>query len=422
VESTATSPPAAQRQAFHDLLRQRDFGLLLAGQLLSQVGDQCTFIAAVILITGLSASPLAVFVPAVAIALPQVLFGLVGGVIADRWNRKWVMIGSDLVRGLVVLAILLVRNSGQLWILYLAAAALAVVGTFFYPARNATIPNIVPDGLLLAANGLIQGSYIIALTLGPTLAGVIVDLWGLESAIIFDSGTFLLSAATILFIRIPPLRNCSPAQGRQASMWQDMKAGLDFMRRSRLLRRVLYVTAAATLGLGAVIVLAIPHLRTRLEAGGIEYGAAMSMLGIGSVLGGALVTRLSRRFSTSTIVGAMLVAAGAAIVAFAYASTFLIVLASVTVLGMCIIIARGALCTITQSLSPDEVRGRVQAAVNLIMQAGTALAQGLSALLGHFVGVQTIFVGAGVVTTAVGLMAAYGLREVASAAHPADEA
>jgi MFS family permease len=405
-----------QRRAIRDLLGRRDFALLWLGQLLSQIGDQCLLIAAITLITDFSASPLAILIPAISMALPQVLFGLLGGVAADRWNRKWVMVVADVLRGVLVLGILLVQSPEQLWILYLGAAGLAMVGTFFYPARNATIPNIVPKGLLLAANGLIQGSYIIALIVGPTVAGIVVDLWGMESAILFDSTTFFLSAFAILLIHIPPLNNGASDVVEQSSVWQDMKSGLSFIYRSRPLRRALYVTAVATLGIGAVVLLAIPHLKTQLGAGGLEYGGAMSMLGIGSVVGGVVVTQLSQRFSTNAIVGGMLVVAGGAIVVFAYAGSYPVVLASVAALGLCIVVARGALDTITQTLAPDEIRGRVQAAVNLIVAAGTALAEGLSAFLGHFFGVKAVFVGAGIVTVVAGVASVYALREAARAA------
>ncbi|MBC7225696.1 MAG: MFS transporter [Thermoflexales bacterium] len=393
------------------LLGQRDFMLLWVGQLLSQIGDQCLLIAAVTLITHLSSSPLALLIPALSLALPQVLFGLVGGVIADRIDRKWVMIASDLLRALLVLAALLVRTSGDLWILYLAAAGLAMVGAFFYPARNASIPNLVPDDLLLAANGMIQGSYILALVLGPTLAGSIVELWGWPAAIIFDSVTFVVSAVTILLISIPPLRNGESHPASSRTLWQDMRMGLGFIYHSPSLRRVLPVTGVATLGIGAVVLLAIPHLKVQLGAGGLEYGGAMSALGFGSILGGLVATRLSRRFSLHLLVGWMLVLAGGAIVGFAYAPDYLVVLFSVVILGMCIVIARGALDTMVQTLTPDEVRGRVQSAVALIVAAGTALAEGFSAFLGHFLGVQTIFVAAGLVTAAAGLLTLSYLRE-----------
>lgn len=406
---------AGQQQAVHDLLRHRDFVLLWSGQLLSQIGDQCLLIAAITLITSLSTSPLAILIPALSTVLPHVLFGLVGGVAADRWNRKVVMVVADVMRALLVLSVLLVKTTGHLWILYLAAAGLGLMGAFFYPARNATLPNIVSNGLLLAANGLIQGSYIIALIVGPMVAGVAVELWSMEGVVIFDSLTFAFSAFTILLLRIPASRNGFKSREERAGMWGEMKEGLAFIWHSRPLRRALYVTAFATLGIGAVVLLAIPHLETELGAGGLEYGGAMSVLGIGSLLGGLIVTRLSRRLSLNTIIGGMLVVAGLAVIAFAYAPSYPIVLLSVMVLGMCIVIARGTLDTITQTLSPDAVRGRVQSAVNLIVAGGTALAEGLSAFLAHFLTVRAVFVSAGVITALAGGIAVYALREAAHA-------
>ncbi|HEY72414.1 MAG: hypothetical protein DRJ03_30560 [Chloroflexi bacterium] len=404
--------PPDQHQALGALLRNRDFKLLWIGQLLSQIGDQCLLIAAITLISSFSQSPWAMLIPVISIAIPQLVFGLVGGVVADRWNRKLTMVGSDLLRGLIVLSILLVSDVQHLWILYLAAGGLALMGVFFYPARNAVIPNIVSPGLLLAANGLIQGSYIIALIVGPVIAGAAVEMW-MPSAIIFDSATFIVSALIIAMMNIPTATPGRAPTAEANTVWKDMTAGLDFIRHSRALKQVLAITATATLGIGTIVLLAIPHLKAQLGAGGLEYGGAMSMLGLGSVMGGAVVSRLSRRISTSTIVGGMLIMGGAAIVAFAFAASYTIVLFSVAAIGLCIVMARGALDTILQTLSPDEVRGRVQSAVNIIVVASTALAEGFAALLGSLFGVQAVFVAAGVVTALTGVAAMFALRSAA---------
>lgn len=400
-----------------ELFRNRDFALLWVGQLLSQIGDQCLLIAGITLISGLSSSPLAMLIPALSIAAPQIVFGLVGGVIADRLNRKQVMIASDVARALIVLPVLLVSSVQQLWILYLVAAGLAVVGVSFYPARNASIPKLVPSGSLMAANSLIQGSYIIALIVGPIVAGLAVELWA-PSAILFDSTTFLVSALVIAVMRIPKNGARQSAAREENGVWDDMKVGLNFIYHTEVLRRALMLTAAATLGVGAVVLLAIPHLKAKLGAGGLEYGIAMSVLGVGSVLGGLVVTRLSRRLSTSTIVGGMLALAGAAIVAFAYASSYVVVLASVVVIGMSLVVARGALNAITQALAPDEMRGRVQSAVNIIVVTSTAISEGLSAVAGSVIGVQTVFVAAGLLTVLTGLAAAFLLRRAARVVRP----
>lgn len=408
------SRPLGQRQAVFELLQARDFKLLWVGQLFSQIGDNCLLVAAITLISSLSSSPLAILIPALSLVIPQVIFGMVGGVMADRWDRKTVMIASDVLRGLIVLSFLLVRSAGQLWILCLAAASLAAVGVFFYPARNAAIPNLVPQGLLLTANGLIQSSYIIALIVGPLIAGVAVELW-MPAAIMIDSASFFFSAATIAVMRIPRSVQSSenPHAAGQGTVWQDMKVGLDFIRRNGALREVLTVTAVAMLGIGAIALLAIPHLKEQLGATGLEYGLALSMLGIGSVLGGMVVSRVSRRLSASTTVGSMLVLAGGAIIAFACITNYGVVLASLACIGLCIVVARGSLDTITQALSPDSVRGRVQAAVNLIIASSTALAEGLAATFGSLFGVQAMFVAAGVITALTGMVSVFLLRSVA---------
>jgi len=417
-QTASASGSPNRRQDVRELFRNRSFALLWTGQLLSQVGDQCLIVAAITLISDLSSSPLAMLVPALSIAAPQIVFGLLGGVIADRLNRKLIMVVSDLLRALIVLPILFVTSLQQIWILYLAAAGLALVGVTFYPARNASLPRIVPTGSLMTANSLIQGSYVIALVVGPALAGIAVELWQ-PSAILLDSATFLVSAAAISLMRIPGNGQQNTMENRGNGVWDEIKVGLSFIYESGVLRRVLVVTAMATLGVGAVILLAIPHLKEELGAGGLEYGIAMSVLGLGSVVGGVLVSWISQRFTTSTVVGGVLMLAGAAIVTFAYAPSYVVVLISVVVIGMCLVVARGTLNAVTQTLAPDEIRGRVQSAVNIIVVSSTALSEGLSAVMGSIIKVRTVFVVAGVMTAVTGLAAVFVLRGAARVVRPA---
>jgi MFS family permease len=234
-----------------------------------------------------------------------------------------------------------------------------------------------------------------------------------------DSATFLVSAAAISFMRIPGNGQRKTMEDQENGVWDEIKVGLSFIYESRVLRRVLVVTAMATLGVGAVILLAIPHLKEELGAGGLEYGIAMSVLGLGSVVGGVLVSWISQRFTTSTLVGGVLMLAGGAIVAFAYAPSYVVVLASVVVIGMCLVVARGTLNAITQTLAPDEMRGRVQSAVNIIVVSSTALSEGLSAVMGSIIRVQTVFVAAGVLTAVTGLVAVFMLRGAARVVRPA---
>jgi len=391
-------------------MRDRDFRLLFWGQLVSQIGDQFLFIAALSIINRLTASPLALSGLALAISIPQLTFGLIGGVVVDRFNRKWVLIVSDVLRALVILPALLVNQRSNVWLLYPAAAGLATIGTAFYPARSAIIPNIVKPTLLLSANTLIQVSYIIALICGATLAGFAVRLWGPDAAILFDSASFLLSASLIVFMHIPP--NVAELRESARTVRGQLVQGLRYVAGSRLLLRVLAITAIAALGIGAIQILGLNFLNQRLNVTEQGFGVTMAMVGVGVAVGGAVVQRLASRMPANQVVGMCLAGVGIAIIVFALAPHFGLVLVAAAGIGLCLVVARAGLATLTQQLVPDEVRGRVESAVNMIVSVSAASAQGLSGLLGdpHFLGVQGVFIGSGAITLAAGVSAVYLLR------------
>ena len=131
---------------------------------------------------------LAVVVIAAAMTIPQ-LFALVSGVFVDRFSRKSVMIVTDLLRAGLVLLPLLVRESSQLYILYLTAFAIMALGAMFIPARNASVPNMVPEEHLLTANALIQATELVSLILGASLATVVIGLTSTSTAFVVDSPT-----------------------------------------------------------------------------------------------------------------------------------------------------------------------------------------------------------------------------------------
>ena len=131
------------RAAIVSALRNRNFCALWVGQLISQIGDNFLIVAILFVINALTNSPLAIGTMALVVTLPQLFLGLIGGVFVDRLDRKLVMIVSDVLRALAVLALLFVQRTDQLYILYIVSFVMVTVGLFFNPARNAVIPNIV---------------------------------------------------------------------------------------------------------------------------------------------------------------------------------------------------------------------------------------------------------------------------------------
>src|SRR5512142_84214 len=173
-----TSP----NKSIKDALAIPNFRRLWGGQTISQIGDGLTNLAILIMINQLTGSTAALATMMIVIALPQLVFGMLAGVYVDRWNRKTIMIVSDVIRGLLVLGFILVRRPQDVWIFYVLGFLQAAVGTLFDPAKSALIPSIVEREMLLAANGLSQTTRVVTSVVGSALAGVLVgathSAWG----------------------------------------------------------------------------------------------------------------------------------------------------------------------------------------------------------------------------------------------------
>jgi MFS family permease len=277
------------------------------------------------------------------------------------------------------------------------------------------IPNIIGPGQLMTANVLMQGSYIVALIVGSTLAGYLTALVGTGFAIVFDALTFLFSAGAIALMAIPPLAAAlNGERPTPAELWREIKAGLRFIQSRRDLLTVLVVTAVAMLGLGSIIVLGISYLETRLNVAAEGYGNAVASVGIGLLVGGVLISRIAGRVPANVLVGGSLILVGFAMVAFAGAGNYTVVIFAAATIGLCLVIAKASLDTFTQALVPDEMLGRVQATVQMTLAVATASAQGLAGILAKLLNsVESVFILAGCITIIAGLTAILTLRGAA---------
>lgn len=380
------------------------------GLLISQVGDSFMLIATLEVIQRLSDSSLALGAMGVSIGLPTLLFGLIAGVFVDRLDRKLAMIVSDVVRGLAVLVLLTVHTPDQIWVFFVVGFVMGSMGIFFAPARNAVLPSIVGEELLLPANTLVQGTQVISMALGPTLAGVIVGWLGTDFAFAFDALTFFASALAIATISVAHTR----ANAEEPSVdvvWSQLKEGLLFIRHNQVILDVSITAGIAMLGLGSIVVLGVRYLSQELGIGTTGFGFLVSVLGMGMVAGGLLVGNYAAGLRTGRVVGGGMGLLGLALLGFALAPNYTLVLMMTFVIGACMVAARAAIAALLQTIVPDEKRGRVESAVNTIISASTTLSMGLAGFLGDFLGLRMVFALAGVVTLLAAGMAFHSLRE-----------
>ncbi|OQY86140.1 MAG: hypothetical protein B6D41_13625, partial [Chloroflexi bacterium UTCFX4] len=185
-------------------LRNRNVAVIFSAQVVSIAGDLVLFIALPFWVYQLTGSALATGIMMGALTLPQLLISPLAGVVVDRADRKRLMIGSDLLRAILMLGYFFVNDVSQVWLIYLLAFAESAVSQFFRPAVNAVVPTLVNnEEELTRANSLLGASWALGQMVGPALGGILVTTYGPHGAALFDMGTYLLSAALLLWLHLP---------------------------------------------------------------------------------------------------------------------------------------------------------------------------------------------------------------------------
>jgi DHA3 family macrolide efflux protein-like MFS transporter len=423
--------------AYGRLFRNRSFVALWLGQTVSFIGDYFYWLAIPIMVERLTGSSLLVGLSVISSALPMLVLGPVAGVFVDRWDRKRTMIVSDVVRALLVLLCLTVRTQDQVWICYVVAFLMSSVSRFFFPAQNASLPLIVRDrDDLLAANGMMQIVQTLGLLIGPALAGFSIGLWGEQVAFVVDSATFFVSAAAILTMTVPRTTEgrqmAKAAGGELAAVWAELREGVVYLFGNRTMVGVLLCLSVVQLGIGAINVTWVPFMQRTFDLGPEGLGAVDTAQGLGMALGGVALGFVAARFGKRDLAGWSILFIGGMIALIGLSPPWSLVnvfpglgieaeLAQMTVgerllymplmlllysmlLGVALVPAQSALMTMMQLAVPDLKRGRVGSALNALTTAAGLFSMAVAAALGEVVELRIIYVVAGVITAAAGLV------------------
>jgi MFS family permease len=385
------------------LRTEAQFRLLFTGQVLSLIGDKVMFVALPFAVLESGGSVSAVGLVVTAQLVPFLVFALIGGVIADRGDRRRVLVASDLTRLIVqaVGGVLLVADAASPFSLAILAALYGSADAFFQPAFTGLLPQTVSHpGQLQPANALRGLSFSVANIGGPALAGVLVAAIGAGAAFLFDAGSFAVSVACLL--RLRPVVADEGIEEAPPPFLEAVQAGWREVRtRPWLLAGLGAGCAYAGIVLPAVFVLGPVSISESL--GGPEAWAAVVVsFGLGCVLGDVLLLRYRPRFAMRTAAIALILASCQAAV---YGSGLL--LAGMCVLQFCAGIGVTAFFTLwevsLQEHVPGEALSRVSSfdylASTILMPVGTAVAGPLAA----GVGTQETLLGMSVIGVACAL-------------------
>ncbi|HEV8572280.1 MAG TPA: MFS transporter [Actinomycetota bacterium] len=345
------------RAALSLLGRNGDFARLYSAQLISFAGDWFATVALVGLVFDLTRSAA---ITALALSIQLLGFAVftpLGGYLADRVDRKWLMVASDMTRSVLILGLLVVDRPGEVWLALAIVGAVSALGALFEPTSSASVPNLVDREDLPVANALVGSAWGMMLAVGGALGGLVAATLGRNAAFVGDAVSFALSAGLLVGIRRP---FAEAREGREhAGMLGALAETFRYARRDHRVLALLTVKGGFGLGAGVIGLLPVFALEV-FRAGDRGTGILFAFRGIGALIG----PFLARRF-TRDLAGVLLGCSVAMMTYGVFYSLFPLsgTLLVAAVLAMLAHLGGGAQWTLStyglQTVVPDFIRGRV---------------------------------------------------------------
>jgi MFS family permease len=400
---TTMSHPAHSRST-SSLWHHADFIKLWTGESISHIGTQITLLALPLTaVQVLHASPFQMATLAAAGSAPNLLFSLPAGVLADRVRRRPLLIATTLGRALL-LAIIPV--AGLLRVLGLpllcgVAFAGATLGVVFGTAYVSLLPALVRSSQLIDANSKLEVSRSTAMTIGPGLAGVLVQTLTAPVTIVLDCVSYLVSAATLGLLRTPEL---PPAGERSTSPQQELREGLAFVLGRPVISAMILAVGSANLFLGGLVAEHILFMTRDLHLPVTSIGWMLATMGPSGVVGALLAGALGRRAGTgrAMMAGGLGYGIGALLFALAQGSVVeiaIIVVAAECVMGVAAPVYTVNFVSLIQADVPSRLLGRTNAFSTLVISGTVPIGSLVGGVLAQSIGVRQtlIMVGCGVI-------------------------
>jgi MFS family permease len=387
------------------LLRNARFLRLWIGQGTSFVGDAVSMVALVVLVVQITGSASAVGGALAARLLPTIASPL-AGVLADRLDRRIVLVASDLARAVLVLGLVFARDLATI---YLLVFLMGLARTVFNPTVRAAFPSVVGGGDLTRANALISGTFSTSIMVGPALGGLLVASIGVDAAFLADAATYLVSAILLSRVPLPRLRRESE---EEEGFVRELRSGFGYLIGARIPLAIVVGAFLTILTINATVPAEVFLAKETFGAGDAGYGLLVSLWGGGMVLGSAMMAVLGDRINLVLFYFLSIFVGAFALVGTGLAPAFVLALGALTVEGAATGIDNVATDTILQKRVPEAFLGRVFSIRLLGYSAGEALAYPLGGVLVDAVGPRSTYLLAGIATATAGLLVLLALIAV----------
>ncbi len=346
------------------LLFTRNFGLIWLSQLVSQVGDGISNLALLWFVYSITGSPVKTTIIGLLHTIPPIVLGPLIGVYVDRLPKKFFLIGSNVLRAVLIgiIPCAIQADTFTVNLLYALVLLDAVAVAMFNPALTSSVPLIVPRAQFTAANALIQSTTSLGIIFGPALSGIGIAFFGSQEVLCLNAVTYFVSALCLGFVRLGTLQPSAEPKRTDGSALQDLREGLAFVVVKQRLIVLLVVTAGCyAFGASALTTLFPVFAKKLLGLGPVEVGYLWSALGVGLLL----MSMALLQFTEWNLSDRTRIIAGAS-VASALAIGVLVWTNNLWLVGLLMVVIGGGMGAFTpiawgivQELTPGNLVGRV---------------------------------------------------------------
>ena len=379
-------------------LKHRGFALIWVGLMISVVGTQMQQWALFWHISQISRDPIAVSVVGGVRFLAVLMFSLVGGLVADRYNRRAIMLITQLtsMSTALILGVLTLSGEIQLWHIYALTGVQAAAMAFDLPARQSLVPNLVPRADLPSAFSLQSISFNTGSILGPALSGIVIGYLGQEYVYFINGATFLaVILALVLMGKVP--QSTAPVQKGLAAALVDIRDGVRFIRSQPLILSTMILDFIATFFASANTLL--PYFAQNiLHIGEVAYGWLASAQSIGAVFVGLVVSQLRDLRRQGLLLLVSVVVFGSAATLFGVSRLYGVIFLALILMGAADSVSTIIRNTIRQMNTPDSLRGRMTSINQIFFSGGPQLGEIEAGAVAQFFGVPFAIVSGGIGT------------------------
>ncbi len=339
------------------LARNRDFRVLLTSQGVSALGDAVSFTALPLLVLALTGSGLAMGLVGALQTLPDLVFGMVAGALADRNDRKRMMFLADLGRAVLTasIPISVVVGGPTMIVILVVAAPMSVLRALFLAGYTASVPALVGRSQVARANSYFEAIYSVGYIVGPAVAGVLSATIGPGPTLGIDAVSFALSGLALAFVR-RDLR--APVDRPPASLLTDIREGIDYILAHPTLRAIIAFWGVVSISTAPLVTALAVYITRDLDYPDTILGLILTAYGIGTVVGALLTSRAGRRPVAPILLGGTF-ATGIFLVIVATTDQVPVLLAVAVGSGVAQSMVLVTYITLRTALSPDALLGRI---------------------------------------------------------------